>query len=65
MKSVVINGIEYCKYEIEGDVVYLNISKKLGISKQTEMELEEMLAKLIGMLEKTTVRRIAYLNIKG
>ncbi len=65
-KKLIINDVHFATYEIEGDLCFLNVprvineqtipAEKLGV-------LEEDLAAIIGLVEKTEINKIAYLNI--
>lgn len=56
MKKLIINGKEYAKYEIEGDILYLKVLD--------EMEPhEDVIISMISIVEKRQFSASAYLNV--
>lgn len=53
MKSIIINGVEYCKYETHGSIIYLNCDEKM----------EEAMVRVISIIENRGFTTVAYLNI--
>ncbi len=61
MKSLVINGVEYGKYLMEKDLLFLNI--KLNIVPNDISQSEDFMAMIISMIEQKKFLGIAYLNL--
>ncbi len=57
MKTITINGIEYCKYQIDNDIIFLNCGK---YSKE-----EAVLICIIQMVEQKLFKGAAYLNLEA
>lgn len=60
-KSLVINGVTYAKYEIEGDLIFLKVVKDIVLGNETASE--DIIISIIELVEKKKITRSAYLNV--
>lgn len=60
-KTLIINGVEYAKYQSGGDILYLKVLKNIG--KLDERESEDIYANVISVLESKRFKRLSFLNI--
>lgn len=61
MKELIINGIVYAKYKIEGHTLYIKMIKK--IIRRSEKKSEELLVDVIQSIEDTKFFFLGYLNV--
>ena len=60
-KDLNINGVIYAKYQIENDMIFINVQK--NIIKDNAGESEDYLVFLISMIEDKQFSSAGYLNI--
>ena len=61
MKELIINGIEYAKYEMDGDKIYLKMINRIG--EGSPIDSENALIQIIQLVEKRRFKLVGYLNV--
>ncbi|NOT36426.1 MAG: hypothetical protein HOP11_03500 [Saprospiraceae bacterium] len=61
MKDLIINGLIYAKYEIDGDTIYIKMI--IQVIPESSVASENALIYIIQLIENTIFNKACYLNI--